>query len=86
MINYQLTTRTIIAITTVAPLTHISESGELETHQVKHAAQHGQEQERCFSAHVVNGAHNCSAGGRDAKYKRPDRVQVKLCEKIGKPQ
>lgn len=62
---------------------HIFEAGDLETHQVEHAAQHGQEQERCFSAHVVNGAHHCSTGGRDAKYKRPDRVQVKLCEKVG---
>lgn len=71
---------------TVALGMHIFEAGGLETHQVEHAAQHGQEQERCFSAHVVNAAHHCSTGGRDAKYKRPDRVQVKLCEEVGTTQ
>ncbi len=65
-----------------APGMQISKAGSLETHQVEHAAQHCQEQERCFSTHAVNGAHHCSTGGWDAKYKRPDRVQVKLCEEM----
>lgn len=69
---------TITTVTTVAPGIHICEAGWLKTYQVKHAAQHGQKQESCFGAHIVKGAHHCSAGGWDAKYKRPDRVQVKL--------
>lgn len=47
-------------------------------HQVEHAAQHGQQQEGRLGVHVVDGAHDRPAGGRDAKDEGPDGVQVKL--------
>ena len=47
-------------------------------HQVEHAAQHGQQQEGGLGVHVVDGAHQRPAGGRDAEDERPDGVQVEL--------
>lgn len=50
------------------------------SHQVEHAAQHGQQQEGSLGVHAVDGAHHRRAGGRHAKDERPDGVQVKLRE------
>lgn len=48
------------------------------SHQVEHAAQHGQQQEGSLGVNIVDGADYGRAGRRHAKDERPDRVQVKL--------
>ena len=48
------------------------------SHQVQHAAQHGQQQEGSLCAHIVDGADYRRTGGRHAEDERPDGVQVKL--------
>lgn len=51
---------------------------EKRPHQVQHAAQHGQQEEGCLSAHIVDGAHHRGTGGWNPKDERPDGVQIKL--------
>lgn len=48
------------------------------SHQVEHAAQHGQQQEGSLGVHAVDGAHHRRTGGRHPEDERPDGVQVKL--------
>lgn len=50
------------------------------SHQVEHAAQHGQQQESSLSANTMDGGHHRPTGCRHAKDEGPDRVQVKLRE------
>lgn len=48
------------------------------SHQIEHAAQHGQQQEGRLGAHAVNGAHHRPTGGRNPKDEGPDGIQIKL--------
>lgn len=54
------------------------------SHQVEHAAQHGQQQKSRLGAHAVDGAHHCPTGGRYTEDECPDGVQVKLRGKTHK--
>lgn len=42
------------------------------SHQVEHAAQHGQQQEGSLGVHTVDGAHHRRTGGRHAEDEGPD--------------
>lgn len=44
------------------------------TYWVQHAAEHSQQQESSFSAHVMNGRDHSSAGGRNSEDKCPNGI------------
>lgn len=51
---------------------------DVSSHQVEHAAQHGQEQEGCLGANAVDRSHHCPTRSWDAEDESPEGVQVKL--------